>query len=258
MAFCSSVFCNDNIMGEIIWTQKGPVVYARGIKIINPQMPMAVQRPAVIESAKISAILNVLELVKNVNIDSDNTIEKSSLYSSDRRKMIDLITKYKMKKPVFHNDGRVEVIVEVALYENQKFIDAILNIEKEKKVSLKSKKNDAKKYSGIIIDCRGYDIYPSLTINLLSEDKQKIYSSKNLKNQEIYKMGGMCQFVKLVEDAKNMTEVIGKNPLIIETKKTEGSSDIVINDTDIEVILGNGNNIKLLNSCKIVVVTNNM
>lgn len=89
---------------------------------------------------------------------------------------------------------------------------------------------DKEKFSGLIVDCRGLiDFTPALTVKILNEDKETVYSSASVKS-EIILNGDMVRYVSSLEDARKMTAVVGANPLVVEgvqISKEEPNSVII-------------------------------
>lgn len=107
-------------------------------------------------------------------------------------------------------------------------------------------------YSGIIIDCRGFDLKPCLFPSIYTDASEEIYSANFADPNFIVDQGLVLYTTK---DPYNDAR-IGQNPLRIKAVDVIGSSgvDIKISDQDGQRIHGSKNNLNLLRECRIAVI----
>ena len=254
-----SCFSINTKVGRVEWTEKGPVVYAIGLGSINPQMPLAVQKPAVIEVAKVVGLRNALEIIKGIHINSNTTIENRMLTDDIVvETTVGVLKEYEISEPKYYRDGTVELEVKVTLFDNRDFLEPFIQVEKaNKKSKIKTGKRKSKPFSGLIIDCKDLRLIPALHIVVKSEKGDHLYSNKMTPIDSVFSMSGMVAYARTVEDALMNKKRIGENPYVISANKIVGENptDVVISIKDIKKILSNKKNLVMLKECRVIFVS---
>lgn len=107
-------------------------------------------------------------------------------------------------------------------------------------------------YTGIIIDCRGLNLAPSLFPRLLTETFEEVYSINFADTQYLVERGLVTYINGDVYDNTR----IGYNPLRINALATVGDkpTDIKISSADAQRIHGSKNNLSLLRECRVAII----
>ncbi len=262
MISISMLYSFSKELGRIEWTEKGPIVIAKGIGAVNPQMSLAVQRPAVIEAAKVVALRNAIEIIKGVNLNSETTIENHMLTNDIIIKNVEgMIKTYEVGEPHYFSDGTVEIEVKIPLYENPELMREILPMDKIGKEDIKPIKKDTKveDYTGLIVDCRGLELMPALTVKIYDENGNVVYSESKIDGDYLFKMEGMVVYVNSEKEAKDLKDRIGTNPLMVKAKGIKGKlkTDVIISNSDAEKLLASPKSVEALKQCRVVFIVDN-
>jgi hypothetical protein len=205
----------------------------------------------------------------------ENTTVGGFLKSDSEREseMKELINEYKILDQHYLTDGSIEYVYQLSL--NSKIISLLLPVTKPVKyivpmlcpccgqewpqdkpvpegIELVPKQIESIEYTGIIIDCRGFNIVPSLFPKIYSEGLEEIYSI-NFADPRHVVDEGLIQYT--TKDIQNSLRV-GKNPLKIEAIGVIGNkpTNIKISSTDARRIHGSKKNIQLLKECRVIVI----
>ncbi|RKY71836.1 MAG: hypothetical protein DRQ14_06770, partial [Candidatus Latescibacterota bacterium] len=104
----SASWAGIKVEGYVEWRTQ--VIRATGIAAPNPSLPLAVQRPAMLEAAKQIALRNLLQIVKGVYINSETTVENAMLKSDVIRSKVEgYIRDFRILKERYMSDGTLEV-----------------------------------------------------------------------------------------------------------------------------------------------------
>ncbi len=111
-------------------------------------------------------------------------------------------------------------------------------------------------YTGLIIDANGFDVTPSLGLNVMVEDSSEIlYGMSTCERQTVISKGGMAGYAGSVEQAQKNRR-IGKNPLIIQAVEASGdrNTDLSVSKEDAARIYSENLQGSFLKDLKVVVV----
>ncbi len=110
-------------------------------------------------------------------------------------------------------------------------------------------------YSGIVIDAAGLKLKPALFPKILNEEGKEVYGLSFASDKYIQE-SGLISYVKNQSEAY-MNDRAGLNPLRIDALRVNGrlNSDIIITNFDAERMHQSQRNLKLLEYCKVVVIT---
>lgn len=107
-------------------------------------------------------------------------------------------------------------------------------------------------YTGIVIDCRGFNLKPCLFPKVYNEMMEEIYSTSFADQNSIIDRGLVLYTPR---DLFNNPR-IGQNPLLIQAIDIigEARTDIKISGPDARRIHGSKNNIELLKECRLAII----
>lgn len=110
-------------------------------------------------------------------------------------------------------------------------------------------------YTAVLIDARDIMLNPALFPKIFNEDSQEVYGV-NFAVPEYLESQGLVTYMTSLTDAFN-NDLLGINPLRITALKSTGEykTDIVISNASAKMMHSSQNNLKLLEQCKVVVVT---
>lgn len=246
--------------GSVDWVNR--IVKAKGIGAPNPNMPEAAARPAAIRAAQQLALRNALELIKGISLNSATTIANSMVESDVVNTSISGFVKgFQFEaNPHYMSDGTVEIEVSLPIDGANGFGQTLFGGQ----VNLVSETPTATftptgagtgAYTGLIIDAKGLSIKPALMPKILNETDKEIYGSAYVSREFAIKYG-MCGYAKSLDNAKQLSDRIGKNPCMVKGIKAAGANkaDIVISNADADVVQGAAKNLKFLSECRVVVI----
>jgi hypothetical protein len=244
--------------GCIDWTAR--IIYSKGIAAPNPDHPEAAQRAGALRAAQLIALRNAIETIKGIFLNSSTTVEnfmvKSDVISS---KVQGFVRGFEQKgKEKYMSDGSVELVMAVPLDGIGGITDLILGTSIGPKPSITAfegtKAPKAVLFSGLIIDCRGFNVKPALSPKITDESGKEVYGSAYVTRDWAIKYG-IVGYAKDVKAAAKLDRV-GATPGQIKALKAEGenSTDVVISDTDAADIRSAAKNLKFLSECRVILV----
>ena len=204
------------------------IVTAVGIGAPNPNMPVAVQRPAAIRAAKADAFRNLLETAKGVQVNAETTVENYMLASDFIHTQVEgIVQGFTVTDTKYMSDGTVEVTVEMPLVGD--FADVILDEEMGGHQPLPAPREGSpmqgQVFSGLIIDARGLGIQPAMAPKVLNDAGNEVYGTGYVSREYAVQMG-IVGYTKNIDQAK-ADERTGDNPFtvkgIITPSNLEGS-----------------------------------
>jgi hypothetical protein len=273
--FTAYGFCEKN-KEAIEFTQNGHInwttgmVQAKGVgtPLKKSSGDASVSSMKILSDSKNNARHNMLEVTKNVRI---NSVKKAGNYAtindSVAKQLEEIIYKVpeneKMRK--YLSDGTAEVYLQMSLYGSfaQLFLpQEIKQIESIKQVAIEGKKassqpskpSDSKNYTGLVVDATGISVNPALAPRLLDEDGKEVYGSE-FASREFAVQKGMSGYSKDFKTAKNSPRV-GNNPLSVKGLRTTGlgNCDIVISNADASILRNSSEHLAFLKKCQVIIV----
>jgi hypothetical protein len=244
--------------GAVNWENR--TIIATGIGAPNPDIAQAAQRPGAIRAAQIIALRNAMETVKGIYLNSSTTV-MNFMTTNDvvSTQVSGYIKGFQQKeRERYMNDGSVEVTMEIPLDGIGGLTDMLLGKSLNDQPSIKQ--FDGKKakkemiFTGLIIDCKGLKLKPSLSPQVLDEDGREIYGSAYISKEWAVKYG-MVGYSKAVEDAVKL-ERVGGTPGKITALKASGQNgtDVIISNTDASDVRSAAKNLKFLSECRVVFI----
>ncbi|MFQ5601992.1 MAG: hypothetical protein ACE5HS_01840 [bacterium] len=111
-------------------------------------------------------------------------------------------------------------------------------------------------FTGLILDCRGLNLAPTLLPKILNENNEEIYGLKFTNRSLAVKSGVVVYVSEMSKALKNKRS--GVRPLIIRGLKSAGISnaDVVVSNSDALIIHAVSQLQDFLKSCKVVIVWN--
>ncbi|MFH1122382.1 MAG: hypothetical protein V1758_01845 [Pseudomonadota bacterium] len=241
--------------GWIDWSNR--IVEAVGIGMppsnpINPAQARAVAK----SEAESSARSSLLELIRGLRIDSKHFI-KEAIEQTDGvyEQLQGFLRNSQMVEVSYMQDGSVKATIALRL--TGSFADLflpknILNIESVQRPQGSMKPEET--YTGLVVDCRGFQVTPALVPLIVDEDGRALYGSAYASRDYAVQQG-------MVAYAKNLTDLqksprVGTKPLTVKGLRTAktGGSDIVISDADAAKIKGTASNLDFLQKCRVIIV----
>jgi hypothetical protein len=131
--------------------------------------------------------------------------------------------------------------------------ETIVSINPVKQSKAPNDKNSDRN-TGLVVDCRGFELKTALAPRIVDEDGKVVYGSVYVSRDYAIKRG-MAGYLKDLESALDHPR-IGPRPFVfkgLRTAKT-GSADIVISNADSARIRGTASNLSLLKRCRVIII----
>ncbi|MBN1474411.1 MAG: hypothetical protein JW914_07340 [Syntrophaceae bacterium] len=243
--------------GSINWT--AGYVEAAGIGIAPDQTAAKINaRPVALRAAKESASGYLLEMVKNVQVDSARKVKDFMLESDAVNAQINgIIQRAVIADQLYMPDGTVEVKIRVPLYgelSNVILPAAFARMNLKNEASSASAAPPTVMYSGIVVDARGIRIRPVMIPKIFDEAGKEIYGLASVDIQYAVRQG-VSGYVRDLEAAKQ-NQRVAVNPLTVKGLKTTGAgkTDIIISNADAAQIKNAVQSELLLKQCRVLIV----
>jgi len=270
---------NNN--GEIDW--EAGVIRVKGTGAVNPDDPPSAQRAGAIRAAKMDAWRNFLEIVQGVRIDAQTTVRNYMLEDDRIRTSIQgIITSFRqLGEPHYLSDGSIEVEYEMPIYGN--LADLFLPKEmgrgkllsgeiyvcplcgrewpkgkpvppgiKLKAISSFKKNPTGRPYTGLIVDARGFTVYPAMAPKILNKDGEEVYGTGFVSRDYALKVGIVGYARDLEKAMKNPR--VADNPLVIKAIGSSGKAktDVIISNKDAINLHALSENLNFLDKCRVI------
>lgn len=242
--------------GHIDWVKRTVVV--TGIGAPSPNMPIAAARPNALRAAQMTALRNALEIVKGITISSSTTVQDRTVESDVITTGIDGFLKgfEQQGKPKYMSDGTAELVIEVPIdgdLANTLLPETITDTPSITKTLKATNKKPS--FSGIIINCTGQKLIPSMMPCIFDEEGKEVYGATTISRSSALKWG-VAGYASTLDSAKLAIDRIGGDPMIIRSAKVTGKnrSDVVISKKDAGTIRNNPANYAILEQCKIILI----
>ncbi|MBL7177713.1 MAG: hypothetical protein ISS66_17975 [Desulfobacteraceae bacterium] len=249
---CLQLFEN----GKVDWSHSVAEAIGIGHPPVNP-INKAQARAKAKSEAITAARRNLIEIIKKVQIDSKNLIE-NCIGRSDKlfKEIQDHLQSSQVVDISYKPDGSVKATVSILL--TGSFADLVLpkairNIKPIKQEKPADKEGKAV-FTGLVVDCRGFQLKPALAPKIVDEDGREVYGSVYVSRHYAVKQGLAGYTKDLLAAQKNLR--VANRPLIVKgigTSRT-GKTDIVISNADAAKIRSAASNLSLLQKCKVVIV----
>ena len=241
--------------GSINWSRW--VVQTKGVSTPNEKDKKSKPQDVLVV-AKQKAVRKILEVVKNIRIDSNYTV---SDYASENdvilSKIESLIQDAHVVKQNYLSDGTVEVTMEVSLlggFSQLILPQAIKQIGSIKTIAPTQGKHSP--FTGLIVDARKIGARPAMTLQIVDENQKEVYGSAFV-SRECAVQHGIGGYTTDMAFAQNHQRVTNK-PLIVKGLKTSGgpgvSSVIVISNADASKLRSSSEHLSFLKKCRVMIV----
>jgi hypothetical protein len=244
------------LWGHIDWENRTVVV--TGIGAPSPNMSIAAARPTALRAAQMTALRNALEIVKGITINSSTTVENRTVESDVVTSNINGFLKgfEQQGKPKYMSDGTAELVIELPIdgdLANTLLPETITDTPSIKKTLKATNKKPS--FSGIIINCTGQKLTPSMIPSLFDEEGKEVYGAGTISRSSALKWG-VAGYASTLDSAKLAIDRIGKDPMVIKSAKVAGKNrtDVVISKKDAGTIRNNTANFKILEECRIILI----
>jgi len=229
-----------------------------GIGAPSPNMPIAAARPNALRAAQMTALRNALEIVKGITINSATTVNDRTVESDVVTTSIDGYLKgfEQQGKPKYMSDGTAELVIELPIdgdLANTLLPPAITDTPAVKKGLKPTNKKPS--FSGVIINCLGQKLTPSMVPTVFDEEGKEVYGVTTISRSSALKWGA-AGYASTLDSAKLAVDRIGKEPLVIKAVKVLGNNktDVGISKKDAGTIRNNPANYGVLEECRIIFI----
>lgn len=248
--------------GNINWTLG--VVQAQGVgapperAVGKPQ-----ERTLALTAARKVAQRNLLEVIQSVRILSETDMHTViAADASIKTQLESMIQDAALKNKKYMTDGTVEVTIEMNL--NGGFAQLILPQDIQQVEPIKTSTSDPASssgkpsgpdmYTGLIVDARGLNAKPAMTLRISDEDGMPVYGSAFV-SREYAVQQGMCGYSKNL-DTSLSNQRVANHPLVVKGLKTTplGPLDIVINNADATTLRSASQNLSFLKQCRVIII----
>jgi hypothetical protein len=221
-------------------------------------------RPIALREAKANALRNLLEIIKNVQVDSTATI-KDLIAGSE---VVDtgikgLVNGAEIVDYQYMPDGRAEMRLKTPLYGNLARI--IMTLATPPPVGSAPDEaavpavefvpaSPAQVYTGMIVDARGIQARRAMTLKIFDEEGKAIYGLASV-DIEYAIRDGMSGYSKDFITAQSHQR-IGANPITVKALRSSGlgKSDIIISNIDAQKVRSLAGGASFLKKCKVMIV----
>ena len=268
------------IEGYIDWTKNELVVYGDAVapdEITNP----AQRRLLGFRGAKVVAFRNLLEMVGQVQVDTETRVQNVVLASDSIHVRVQGIIRGArvVAGSQVENDGLYRIALRLPLL--GEFANTVLPEvasidpnsydlslpyspppESDPADSLAAEEEPVifvphEPYTGLLVDTRGLDLQPSMSPQIVSENERIIYGAATVDRAYSTKFG-IAGYDKDIERALKSDRLGGEksNPFVVKATRMAGlySGDVVLSDFDAtRVLIADGEN-NFLRECRVTFV----
>ena len=276
--FAGAGFCQEKVsMNE--WVEKvgqGSVNWSAGyIEAVGIGAPSdksigkANARPMAMRAAKVDAYRNLLEITKDVQVDSATTVKDFTVESDVINTQVNgLVKGAQVVKTDYMSDGTVEVTLRIPLYGGI-LAQTIMPLAIAKPpvppapsvleapapaVTAPAAPAAPVAYTGMVVDARGIQARPAMSPRVFDEDGKEVYGSANV-DREYAVQQGMSGYARDLNAAQSNQRVT-VNPITVKALKTSGpgKSDLIISNADAQQIRASAENMTFMKKCRVMVV----
>jgi hypothetical protein len=241
--------------GAVDWSNG--IIEAVGVGGRPPNPVNEAQARAVAErSADISARNNLVELVRDIRIDSKTRVaDYIRAWEISNEDLEAQLRKARVVDLSYAQDDEVKVTVTIKL--NGALADlilpkSILPITAVEQPQTPGRKEES--FTGLIVDCRGFSLQPAMVPLVADEEGEVVYGPAFVSRDHAAEKGVVC-YVRGLASAQVHPRVAPR-PLVVRGIQTfkDRPSDIMISNADAAKIRGVASNLSFLHQCKVVVV----
>ena len=232
---------------------QGGYIEAEGVAYVEPGQSLnALRRLAVMDAYRYLA-----EEVDTLHVSSSTTVVNARMNDEINSAVKAALNGAKVTSVYRDSDGNFHAIARLPVFGGAgSLANAVLpqdvqteDFPKPKFTNIESGSFD-KKYTGLIVDCRGKGISTAISPAIKSADGTKIYSYEQISRQTAIDMG-MADYSDKIDEG---TGRAGSNPLIVKAISISGECDAVISPEDADRILTANQSAHFLDNCMVVIV----
>lgn len=225
--------------GEVNWTGKTITVTGSAA----PNLSKGAVTPAQVRlgterAAELDAYRKILEIVKGVAVDSQNTVGATMQASPEVKARVEGVIKgMKRIDTKYYADGGVDVVVQVTL--DGPVTEAVVKPPEKKPAAVAAvPSKDAEKFTGIVVDARGLKLVPALAPRIVDDAGKEVYGPAQVE-PEVIKSTGMVAYFLNIDAAKKNAKVTD-NPVVVKALKLldNGKCDLVLSKDDAAKVTG--------------------
>jgi len=217
-----------------------------------------------LRAGQADAYRNLLEIVKDVQIDSQTTLKDFLTDSNATNTLVSRLVKgAKVIQQTYLTDGTAEVIVRMALGAsfNKIILTKVMADDKKEDTALpsmvlaKPAMDQDEIYIGLIVDaCELAEAKPALSPKILDENGKEVYGTLVANKDDAIRQG-ISGYAKNIEVAQTNPRVTDR-PLIIKGSRTEGTanSDIVISNENANRLRTIKENLTFMQKCRVMII----
>ena len=224
-------------------------------------------RPIALRAAQKDALRNLLEITKGVQFDSASAIKDFTVANDVVDKQVDgLVKGAEVVDYQYMPDGRAEVRLRIPLYGNLAQIIMPLAMAKPHAVpaptesitvpAVKASESPSALvvYTGMVVDTRGIQAHPAISLRIFDEDGKEVYGLANI-DLEYAEKQGISGYTRDLTAAQ-INQRVGANPLTVKAVRTSGpgKSDIIISNADAQKVRSSAESASFLKQCKVIIV----
>lgn len=245
------------LSGCIDW--ENGIVYATGMGVPNDSLKSPAQkRYSAYQAARVVAQRNLLAMVEDINITSDQTVKMGMLQNDTINIQIQGTIKHvtEVGKPKVASDGSTWVTMKMYLRDimailakNEQFDLMDREISDSPEPQAKTEPTEGSTdgisyggdkvtvYTGLILDARETGVKPAMSPKVLSQSGREVYGSAKV-DREFALEYGVAGYVKEMPKAQNNERVQG-NPLYLKARLAgdKKQSDLVISEEDAQLLM---------------------
>ena len=244
--------------GEINWTAGFVKATGTGAPPTNA-VNVAQARIMALRAATVDAQRNLLEIIKEVNINAETVVRNAIVENDVIKSRVDGVIKgARVLNKKYLSDGSVEVTLGVSLIND--FANIVLPTAGFSATPApmppapQTPAVPSGVYTGLIVDTRGLNVVPAMAPKIVDESDQEVYGASSV-NREYAVKQGIAGYAKEIEKVKDNQRVRG-NPLTVRGIKTLGSSktNVMVSNADADMIRNTAKDQKFLSQCKVMIV----
>lgn len=210
------------------------------------------------QAARCDALRNIAEVVWGASVTEiakEHFILEAEEHSDESMRII--VDNAKLVNSRYFTDNSCEVTMELPLFGKNSYAAAIFsNVQRSARQSFPQPvtaiKLDDTKYTGLIVDCRGFKLAKDVKVSIANTNDTVIYSRNHLNLKRVFNKVVNSGMVEYVEDIDKQTRA-GKNPLIVKAVQMKnGVINVSVEDSD--KILTANKKFKFLDNCNVVFI----
>jgi hypothetical protein len=212
-----------------------------------------------VRAATVTARRNLLEIIGDVQIDSDTTIRNNMVANDAVQSVIrGELHNSRILDTAYMSDG--SVVVTVGLSQRGSIADVVLPkgpafmTGAEPRVEVPEEVNPGGPYTGLVIDARGLGARPALSPEVIGPEGKTVYGRKYV-SRDFAVSQGMAGYAAGLASAFQNPRV-GGNPLVIEADGVTGRArtDLLVDSTAADKIRALAARTEVLEQCRVIIV----